>query len=172
MPDAVTCPNCQGEVPPGRHCVRCGQSLEGPAKTKLRRHGPFAAAPHEHRLMPWPASTLFPHLTRASMRDFHLALLVGVAIVVVLGLLSLFGVALVVAALLVPVLAGLYLYEVDVYEREPLPVLALTAVWGGVSGIGVAILAHVLAPSTAAAVQDSTASQLLIGAVLLPLLGL
>src|SRR5215208_6781912 len=106
MPDAtVRCPNCCGDVPPGHHCVRCGEPLDGADEGKAhRRRGPFAAAPHEHRLLPSPASSLFPHLTRVSTRHFHYALAAGLVIVLVLGLSALFGVALIVAALLVPVL--------------------------------------------------------------------
>ena len=55
-------------------------------------------------------STLFPHLPRADMRSFRLALLGAVAIVVVLALLRLYPLALVAAAVSVPLLFLLYLW--------------------------------------------------------------
>ena len=45
-----------------------------------------------------------------------------------------FPVALVGAAVLVPALVLIYVYSVDVYEDTPLPVIALTMVWGAAFG--------------------------------------
>ena len=79
-------------------------------------------------------STLFPHLPRADMRSFRLALLGAVAIVVVLALLRLYPLALVAAAVSVPLLFLLYLWDVDVYEEEPWIVLVFTVAWGALFG--------------------------------------
>ena len=79
-------------------------------------------------------STLFPHLPRADMRSFRFALLGAVAIVVVLALLRLYPLALVAAAVSVPLLFLLYLWDVDVYEEEPWIVLVFTVAWGALFG--------------------------------------
>ena len=109
--------------------MACGEPL---AATEARRG--FAAAPHEAWWRPRIVSSIFPHLPRADMRSFRIALAAGAALVVVLGLLRLYPLALVAAAVAVPLLFLLYLWDVDVYEDEPLLVLAFTVTWGAVSG--------------------------------------
>src|SRR4051812_29125835 len=124
-----TCPNCGREVPEERFCVSCGEPLADDAP----RRG-FAAAPQERWWGPSIVSSMFPHLPRADMRSFRVALAAGVALVVVLCLLRLYPLALVAAAIAVPLLFLLYLWDVDVYEDEPLLVLAFTVTWGAVAG--------------------------------------
>src|SRR5436190_9579350 len=102
----TTCPSCGQQVPEGNFCIRCGARLsEGP------RRG-FSAAPNESVRRPSVISSLFPQLPRASMQTFRAALLLGVAVVLVLAVLKLFPVALVTAAVLVPLLTVLYLIDV------------------------------------------------------------
>jgi hypothetical protein len=105
----TTCPNCGLETPERTFCVRCGEHLAdgGTGQT-------FRAAPHEHRWLPAITSSLFPHLPRADMRHYRIAMGVGTAIVVALGIAGLFPLALAGAAVLIPVLAALYLHDVDV----------------------------------------------------------
>ena len=63
----------------------------------------------------------------------------GAGLVVVLCLLRLFPLALVAAAVSVPLLFVLYLWDVDVYEEEPLIVLTFTVAWGAVVGAGLGL---------------------------------
>jgi ribosomal protein L32 len=137
------CPNCGQQVPRGNFCVRCGFRLtDGDTATSQ-----FAAAPHEHRLLPAIVSSLFPHLPRADMTHYRVAMGVGTAIVLGLGIAGLFPLALAGAAVLVPLLAALYLHDVDVYEGEPFLVIAFTLAWGAISGAAIALLAHAIAPN-------------------------
>src|SRR4051794_11019786 len=95
----VTCPNCGHEVPDGSFCVRCGARLsDGEAG---RRRG-FAAAPHESRLSPRLISTLFPHLPRADLTAYRIAFVVGLATMAGLAIGGLYPLALVAAAVFVP----------------------------------------------------------------------
>src|ERR1700736_3410932 len=135
------CPSCRHEVPERRFCVRCGAELSG-----ARERG-FAAHPHEHRFLPAVVTSLFPHLLRSHLTHYRVALVVGTALILVLGVFGLFPLALAGAAVLVPVLTTLYLYDVDIYEGEPRLVIAFTLVWGAASGVGVALLAHALEPN-------------------------
>jgi kumamolisin len=91
-------------------------------------------------------ATLFPQLPRSSFAGFRSALALGAAAVVALAALRLFPLALIAAALVLPVLTWLYLRDVDVYEDEPPLVLAVTALWGAAAGVGTAVLAQALAP--------------------------
>ncbi len=81
------------------------------------------------------------------MQTFRVGLVLGVAMVVGLGVAGLFPVALVAAAALLPLLTVLYMYDVDLYEDEPLHVIALTMAWGVMSGLAVGALTRIFSPS-------------------------
>ena len=170
----MRCPNCGFEVPPGAYCVRCGSRLEG--ETVDHAHHPhgwrgFAAAPHEHAHVPRIISTLFPHLPRAGMDTFRVLLALGTALIGALALAGLFPVALIAAAVVVPLLVVLYLREVNVYEDEPLRVLGLTAVWGALVGVGVGFLADAVRSRDATLASPTTGREVLWHGVLIPLIG-
>jgi len=105
----------------------------------------FSADPSESALGAHVVSTLFPQLPRDDMTAFRSILLFGVVVVVALGVVGLFPVALLAAAVLVPLVMVTYLYDVDVYEDEPLRVYILTFAWGAASGamMGLALRALV-----------------------------
>jgi hypothetical protein len=73
---------------------------------------------------------------------------------------------------LVPLLVVLYLREVDVYEEEPLRVLALTIGWGVAAGIGVGFLGDAVANTGAVLASQTAGHAVLWNGVLLPLIGL
>jgi hypothetical protein len=92
-------------------------------------------------------------LPQARYDSFRHAFGLGVAIVAVLVIAGFFPIALVVSALLVPVLFVLYFIEVDLYERAPLPVIGATLAWGVVAG---AIVGGLVRLNGGAALADST----------------
>jgi hypothetical protein len=106
------------------------------------------------------------------MLTFRLALGLGLAVVIVLALVGMYTLALVAAAVLVPLLTVLYLWDVDIYEGEPLPVLAFTIAWGAAGGVAVGVIGRALVPSDATLFVQSTASTALARGLLLPLLGM
>src|SRR5215213_1470736 len=134
-PELITCSQCGHEVPRGRFCVRCGHTLADEYRgEQYRRNSTYAAHPDESVRTLAVMSTLFPQLPRADMHVFRLALLAGIAVIVGLALLGAFPVALVTAAVLVPLLMVMYLWDVDVYEDEPRIVIGATMVVGGILG--------------------------------------
>ncbi len=166
------CSSCGGETPDGHFCVRCGapQAHDFAGRSSGRSH--FAAAPHEHVALPMVVSSLFPHLPRASHLAFRLALLLGSVVVVILAATRLFPVALIAAALLLPLLVVLYLVEVNVYEDEPLWAMALTIGWGAVIGVGFGLLALDITPTSSSLIVQG-GSQYLVGqGLILPFCGL
>ncbi len=170
----VRCGSCGEEVPEGAFCVRCGAHL-GPdpaAASPSRGRGAFAAAPHQALNVPWLVASLFPHLPRRSTAGFRIALGFGVVLVLVLGALRILPVALIAAAVLLPLLTLLYLREVDVYEDEPLRVVALTMLWGAVAGVALGLLTRTVTSTGAAYLSQSQGTTILAQGVLLPLLGL
>jgi len=103
------------------------------------------------------------------MGTFRVALAAGAAVVLVLGLARLFSLALIAAALLVPMLTVLYLVDVDVYEEEPARVLAFTLAWGAAAGVVAAIVAQAVEPGGAQALGGSAHAHLWLEAIVLPL---
>ena len=143
----VTCGSCGHEVPEGAYCVRCGAPLGAGTRRSARHRREFAAAPHESVHVPAVISSLFPHLPRSSMRSFRVALGAGAALVLLLGLLGLFPVAFLTAALLVPGLVVLYLHDANVYEDDVGVGVALTLLLGAVLGVVLGVVVRHAAPS-------------------------
>jgi hypothetical protein len=79
-------------------------------------------------------STLLPQLPDADLDAFRIAFAGGFIALIALVVVGAFPVALVGAAVLVPALVLVYVYSVDVYEDTPLPVIALTMLWGAATG--------------------------------------
>jgi len=166
----ITCNQCGNQVPRLQFCIRCGDPLrdEYASETAREQRRRFAAAPDERVNAIALVSTLFPQLPRADMRSFRLAFAAGVAIIVGLALLGFFPLALASAAVLVPLLMVLYLWDVDIYEDAPLWVIGATMLWGVVAGIAYGILLRGL-PSAVGFGRTDIADTLITG-VGLPLL--
>jgi hypothetical protein len=123
-------------------------------------------------LLPSVVSTLFPHLPRASLHAFRVALVLGAAVVVTLGGLGLYPVAFAAAVVFVPLLTVLYVWSVDLYEDEPVVVLALTLVWGAVAGVGLGRVDRALLPGASEVLAESSGEQILLRGVALPLISI
>ncbi len=129
------CPHCGRETPDGVFCVHCGASLAGAASgTSGRRLDAYAAHPTEHVLHPSVATTLFPRLTPRQVLQVRWLLLMGALVVLLIGLGRLVPLAIVLGALLLPLLYLAYFVVATVYADEPLPVLLATFVAGAVLG--------------------------------------
>ena len=122
-------------------------------------------------LRPKLISTLFPRLPQDSHWSYRLALGLGSAAIVVLAALRLFPVALIAAALLLPLLVALYLVDVNTYGDEPVWALSLTMGWGAVAGVGFGLLALAVAPSAASVIVNGTSQYLLVQGLVLPFCG-
>lgn len=168
--DLIKCNQCGNQVPRLKFCIRCGDPLtdEFAAESVREDRRRFAAAPDERVNSVSLVSTLFPQLPRAEMRTFRLAFTLGVAIVVGLALLGFYPIALASAAVLVPLLFVLYLWDVDIYEDEPVWVIGATMLWGVVAGVAYGWLARGL--GSAGGFGSVDLSDTLIPGVGLPLL--
>ncbi len=147
----IHCDQCGETVPNLSWCVRCGDPLE-PEQRKGRAgrvRDTYAAVPGERAGALRVVSTIYPSLPREEIRTFQIALIAGSVLIALLGLLGFFPVAIVAAAILVPLITIIYLYDVDVYEDEPLRVVALTFLWGLVVGGLFAFAVAQLLPITA-----------------------
>ncbi|MEA2479487.1 MAG: hypothetical protein QOJ07_1409 [Thermoleophilaceae bacterium] len=132
----------------------------------------FAASPNESVLRPSIVSTIFPQLPQPSMIAFRVSLAIGLATVLLLGVLKLYPVGLIAAAVMLPALAALYFYDVSVYEDQPATVIGATMLWGAATGALTAVLAKAISPTGADVFSQSSGSQLLLRGVLIPLIAL
>lgn len=139
------CPHCGQTVPHLHFCVRCGTPLDDTA----RRHE-FAAHPGEPVQAVRLFSTLFPHLPRDAYDSFRYALVLALVVVAGLVIAGFYPIALVAAAIVVPVLFVLYFIEVDLYERAPLAVIVATLAWGGLVGGALGVAGRLAASSPTA----------------------
>jgi len=130
----------------------------------------FAAAPDESVLRPSIVSTIFPQLPKPDMVAFRASLALGSATVLLLGVLKLYPIALIAAAIMVPALAILYFYDVNVYEDNPASVVALTLLCGAVGGVIAALIAKALLPTGAAVFTESDSDKVVLRGVVLPLI--
>lgn len=142
------------------------------AASRSRHRRQFAAAPHEHIHVPRLVSTLFPHLPRASMASFRVSLSFALVVVLVLGALRILPVALIAAAVSLPLLTLLYLYDVDVYEDEPLHVVLATMLWGALAGVGIGLLTRAVTDTGVAFLTQPQSTTVVVQGILLPLLGI
>ena len=152
--------------------MRCGAPHDEGWEGKSRTRSHFAAASHQHVALPDLVSTVFPHLPRGSHAGFRVALAAGTGAVLALAALRLFSVALIAAALLLPLLVVVYLIDVDVYEEEPAWAFALTIGWGAITGVGFGALALHVAPSTVDVIVHGTSQYVVRQGLVLPFAGL
>jgi hypothetical protein len=143
--DTIECNECHFVVPALDYCVRCGDPLDEEKRARAKagitgRRTHFVARPEESAFGVHVVSTLFPQLPRSDMGTFRAVLAIGLVTIIGLAVLGFFPLALIAAALLVPLIMVLYVWDVDVYEDEPLRVLAFTAAWGVVTGVIVGLV--------------------------------
>jgi hypothetical protein len=94
-----------------------------------------------------------------------------VVVVLVLAVFRILPIALIAAAVLLPLLTVLYLYDVEIYEDEPVRVIGLTMLWGVVTGVGVALLTRAVTSTGAAYFTQPQSTTILLQGIALPLLG-
>lgn len=117
-PAHVHCGKCSRVNPPSaRFCAGCGSPVAG---TERR---PYAAQPNESVASFALVSTVMPYASAQAARTYKLAFLVGVAIPIIAVLLGQASFAIVTAAFVVPVVFILYLYDVNLWEDEPVLVV-------------------------------------------------
>ena len=138
----VTCEHCGRQVPEGLFCAVCGAHLGVGVDDAASRPHHYAAHPAEHVAHPSVFTTLFPHVGQAKIHEFRYAFLAGLVVIVILVATGIVVAALLAAILLLPALYLIYLYEAQVYGREPALVIGATFGGGVVLGVVVTIVAQ------------------------------
>jgi hypothetical protein len=134
------CEHCGRETPDGHYCAYCGADLTAQSHQAARRRPhSFAVNPREHVYHPAIVSTFFPHLGSLRAQQIRWFLLGGSIVLLLLAVGRYVPVAIVVAALLVPLLYLFYFYDVQIYQNEPIRVLAATFVLGAALGAALSL---------------------------------
>ncbi len=114
---------------------------EGPGDGGDRpRVGTYAAAPGERVLQPFVAISLFPYLPQRSRMAFRVGLAALLLVLITFALLRWQAALIAIAALGLPLIFVLYLYEIDVQRDLTIRSLVPTAVLGVGLGVGWALL--------------------------------
>lgn len=131
-PAPTHCAACSRDNPPtARFCAGCGAPVGQDGRKR-----PYAAQPNESVASFALVSTVMPYASAQSARTYKVALIVGIAIPVIALLFGQPSFALVSAAFIVPVVFILYLYDVNLWEDQPVPVVLGTFVLSLVLGVG------------------------------------
>jgi hypothetical protein len=128
----VPCPTCSTENPEvALYCYRCGTSLRGSAST---RAGSYAVQSSEGVNQFALISTIMPHTNRATADNYRWAMIISAALIIVATALGLLPIAVAAAAFLVPIAYLVYIYDVNMWEDAPVPVVVgLFVVTGGLA---------------------------------------
>ncbi|SDS10110.1 Membrane proteinase PrsW, cleaves anti-sigma factor RsiW, M82 family [Friedmanniella luteola] len=117
------CPRCGAALPDVAHfCHVCG--LDERSGDSGRRHS-FAVKPDEPVASFALISSIMPRGAGQRPQTYRLALTVALAVALVAALFGAMPIAVLVAAFAIPVVYVVYLYDVNLWEDEPLPVTAL-----------------------------------------------
>jgi rRNA maturation endonuclease Nob1 len=139
----LECPQCGQVVPAGHFCGSCGSHLlhHRPGQAAARRLHAYAAFPDEPMYRLSIVSTLFPHLSHHSRAVFRTASLCLAVVLVALAIAELESPLIAVAALGLPLLFQLYVFETGPYGDDIVVPTFVTLVVGAGLGVGWAQIA-------------------------------
>jgi len=131
----MSCPTCQAAVPEeARYCHRCGCD-ERAAGGDARRTASFAVQPGEPVAAFNVVSSLMPMASGSGVQSYKFALAAGVAVPVLAAMLGYLAFAFAAAAVVVPVAYLVYLYDVNEWEDQPVPVVLAAVALAAVLGV-------------------------------------
>ena len=139
----MNCPSCEAALPVGSaFCHSCGTDLVRSKDGDRHRRHSFAASPGQSVYQFDIVTSLMPLASERAPQTYRFALLIAVLIPTVGVLLGLLPAAFVAAALIVPVVYLVYIYDVNEWEDQPIPVVIGTVVSTGVFAVLFTLLAN------------------------------
>jgi hypothetical protein len=173
----MDCPRCSAQLPEVAHfCHACGQDLRSGDAARRRS---FAARPDEPVASFALISSIMPRGSGQRPQTYRIALTIALAVALVAAIFGAMPIAVLVAAFAVPIVYIVYIYDVNLWEDEPIPVTGLafaltgalalvwTLVWTRLRGpVGFATPTYEGAVSSAPALGT-----FLLVAVLVPVVG-
>ncbi len=173
----MSCPRCRSAVPEVAHyCQVCGQDLRSNDQT--RRHS-FAAKPDEPVASFALISSIMPRGTAGQQpQTYRIAFGIALVVALVAAIFGALPIAVLVAAFAIPIVYIVYLYDVNLWEDEPLPVTALAFGLTGLLAALFTLLWTRLVPLTISftdiagfVIGSPTVGTFLIIALLVPIVG-
>lgn len=126
----MECPRCGARLPEVAHfCHSCGQDLRSPDTARRKS---FAVKPDEPVASFALVSTIMPRGAGERPQTYRLALTIALTAALVAAIFGALPIAVLLAAFAVPIVYIVYLYDVNLWEDEPIPVTALAFLLTGV----------------------------------------
>ena len=117
----MTCPTCSSENPEvASFCHKCGASLRG---SSSGRSGSYAVQSSEGVNQFALISTIMPATSRETADNYRWAMIVSAVLIIGATALGLLPIAVAAAAFLIPVSYLVYIYDVNLWEDAPAPVV-------------------------------------------------
>jgi hypothetical protein len=169
----VECPYCAVVVPDARFCGACGAHLVHSGLRASQRLHSYAAFPDEPVFRLSVITSLFPHLSHRAKAPFRVGFAVALVLLLVFSFVGASAPLIAVAALSVPLLFLLYIWEVDPYEGSFLPPTFICLLLGAGLGAGWAIVGgsyvdKALVPSLTSSLTDGKS---IVAALAVPAIG-
>jgi hypothetical protein len=120
--EVLQCPRCRAELPEVAHfCHVCGQDQRS---EDIARRKSFAAKPDEPVASLALISSIMPRGT-SHPQTYRIALTIGLVIALIAAIFWAMPIAVLVEAFTIPVVYIVYIYDVNLWEDEPIPVTGL-----------------------------------------------
>ena len=121
----MNCPECHRPNPEvAQFCFACGHALRRTDGSKHGRKNSYAVQSSEGVGQLALISTIMPHSNRKTADGYRWSLILTGALVLIFNMIGFLPAALLAAAFVVPVTYLVYIYDANVWEDTPLPVVA------------------------------------------------
>lgn len=151
----MNCPRCHAELPDVAHfCHVCGQDVRSDDLTRRRS---FAAKPDEPVASFALVSTIMPRGSGDRPQTYKIALTIALVVALIAAIFGALPIAILVAAFAIPIVYIVYLYDVNLWEDEPIPVTGLAfGLTGLLTILFTALVLWLQRPSIATTSLDGT----------------
>ena len=134
----MECQRCHAETAEASHfCHVCGNDLRG---SDVERRQSFAAKPDEPVASFALISTIMPRNSGTRPQTYKQALIVALAVALIAAIFGALPIALIVAAFAIPLVYIVYVYDVNLWEDEPIPVTAAAFLLTGALAVAFTLL--------------------------------
>lgn len=174
----MECPQCHTPLPDVAHyCHTCGRDVRSSAESRQQH---FAVKPDEPVASFAIVSTIMPRGSGQRGQTYRITLVVALVIALLAACFGAVPLAVLVAAFAIPVVYIMYLYDVNLWDDNPVQVTLMAFLLTFVLGLGFTMLWFVgigtASPGGSGASQGATGSSvnltgLLVAAVLVPVVG-
>ncbi|MPZ68854.1 MAG: zinc-ribbon domain-containing protein [Actinobacteria bacterium] len=120
----MQCPECSTANPEvARFCYRCGHALKRADASKHGRNNSYVVQSSEGVNQLALISTIMPHTNRETADNYRWAMITSALLIVGATALGILSIAIASAAFLIPIAYLVYIYDVNLWEDAPVPVV-------------------------------------------------